>query len=549
MVFMFVREARVRLADGTAAAYLKLVESVWDSDRQRSVHRVIHNFGRADLLDVEKLRRLVQSLARYLPEGMAAAAPEGATILDSRPIGTAHLLEGLWRRLELDDFFLAAFRRRGLLDRYERALFGMVLNRAVDPRSKLGTYEWLEGKQVYYPDAARLELQDFYRALDVLPAIKDRLERRLQLSLCDLFGLEVDLVFYDTTSTYFETDSPDDLRRRGKSKDHRPDLPQIVVGVAVNRDAIPLRHWVHPGNTADVSTVIGALDDLEGLSLGRVVFVGDRAMGGRKNIAALEARKVPYLIGAKLRKSKTIARVLARAGRYHEVVDTLDVKEVVIAERRYVVCRNEEAATRDRAVRENILRQIATDIEKGQTAKKVLAHPVKKRYVQRAGAGLQIDWRKVREEERLDGKTVILVGDATLSAEEAALGYRSRVRVEQAIRHMKSFVELRPIYHRLERRIRAHVSVCVLTYLLERLVELATGATWVTNRDALQGIAAVTWSRTEGKVVQVEQPSPVAASIFRKLDLSLPPPFLSLSSAGARAASEVAAPAAPEATP
>lgn len=532
---VFVREASSKRADGSTVRYLQLVESVWDREKARSVHRVVHNFGRRDELDVEGVRRLVKSLSRYLPEGAPGerGVEDGRRVLATRPLGTAHLVEGLWRSLGLDGFFRAALKRRGLLERYERALLAMVVNRAIDPRSKLGTYEWLRAGAVHFEAAEVLELQDFYRALDVVVAVKGAIEERCWSRTCDLFGVQVDLVFYDTTSSYFEIDDGDELRRRGKSKDHRGDLPQIVVGVAVNEDALPLRHWVHRGNTADVSTVKSAIKDLDGLGLRRVVFVGDRAMGSRENLAHLREAKIPYLIGAKLREGAKIAKVLARAGRYHEVLDNLDVKEVVLGEERFVVCRNEEAAERERAVRERILRQIEQDLRHPKTAKKALAHRIKSRYVVRRGGKLVVDRAKARREERLDGKSIVLVGDPSLSAEEAALGYRSRWRVESAIRHMKGLVELRPIHHRTEERIRAHVAVCVLSYFLQRLVEIRTKVTWPRVRDELQQLAAVTWSDGAATVVQTSEPTATATRLLAALGLEPPARLLSVGSASA----------------
>ncbi len=533
---MFLRESVSRRANGSRVSYLQLVESVWDPERKRSVHQVVHSFGRKDRLDLDALRRLVDSISRHLPEtGSREEGDEPAEILATAPLGTAHLIEGLWKELGLDDFFARALRRRRLLPRYERALLGMVVNRAVDPRSKLGTFEWLRSGAVHFPSGIEVELQDFYRALDFFVGMKDALERRLVSRACDLFGREVDLVFYDTTSTYFEIDSPDDFRRRGKSKDHRPDLPQIVVAVAVNRDALPLKHWVHRGNTADVTTVEAAVKDLAGLGLSRVVFVGDRAMGSEKNFAKLEELGIPYLIGMKLRESKAIRRVLARAGRYREVLDNLDVKEVVLEDRRYVVCRNEEAAARERSVRERILAQIEGDLETESTARRALAHRIKKRYLRTDRGRVRIDRRKVREDERLDGRSVVLIGDPTLSAEEAALGYRGRWRVEAAFRHLKDFVDLRPIHHRTESRIQAHVGICMLTYFLERLAELRTEEPFARIRDELQRLAAVTWRDGNGTIVQSSRPTPRAKGILKAAGLDVPPRILNATPADAAA--------------
>ena len=533
---MFLRESISRRADGSTVSYLQLVKSVWDPNRKRSVHQVVHSFGRKDRLDPEVLRRLVGSLSRHLPEHAAARGrADGREILGSAPFGVAHLLESLWQQLGLDTFFSRALRRRRLLPRYERALLGMVLNRAVEPRSKLGTFAWLRSSAVHFPSAAELELQDFYRALDVLLALKDALENRLLHQALDLFGRTVDLVFYDTTSTYFEVDSPDEFRRRGKSKDHRPDLPQVVVGVAVNRDALPLRHWVHRGNTADMSTVEQAVKDLVGLGLTRVVFVGDRAMGGEKNLAALEQLGIPYLIGMKLRQSKVVEKVLSRKGGYRRVLENLEVKEVQLDGRRYVVCFNAEAAVRDREVRERMVLQLEQDLAKPSTARKALGHRIKKRYLHNTQDGrIEIDREKLRQEERLDGRSVILVRDSTLSAEEAALGYRGRWRVEAAIRHLKSFVDLRPVHHRTPERIRAHVAVCMLTYFLERLAELRSGETFGRIRDELQQVAAVTWRDENGLVIQTTSPSPRARKILSDVGVEAPKKILEVHPAAAK---------------
>lgn len=527
---MFIREAKTKRADGTSVTYLQLVESVWDGTKGRPTHRLVYSFGRADRLDLEAIRRLVGSLSKYLPEGATSTGPEHR-ITATRPIGVAWLVEGIWAQLGLDRFFASRLEREGLMARYAQALLGMVVNRCADPRSKLGTHAWLKSDAVYFPAGAELELQDFYRALDFVLPRKDALETQLCGQLCDLFNMEVDLVFYDTTSSYFETTKTDSLRKYGHSKDHRPDQPQIVVGLAVNRDALPLRHWVHRGNMGDPKTVVSAVRDLRGLKLSRIVFVGDRAMGGRKNLRALRQLKVPFLIGVKLRRSKLARRLLARAGRYHEALETLETKEVQLGKARYVICRNPDAVERDRRVRENILRQIEKDLVDPQTAKKAARHRVKKRYLRPTGDSFEIDQAKVKEDERLDGKSIVLIGDDSLSGEEAATGYRSRERVEAAFRSIKTFVELRPIHHQLPARVRAHVLVCVLAYLVERLVELRVERSWRSVRDTLTSLTAVTWQAASGLVTQTRALRPEERAIFEKLKVKSPPSVLALAAA------------------
>lgn len=529
---MFVRESTSRRKDGTAVTYVQILESVWDPEKGRSVHRVLGSLGRKDELDVEKIRRFVHSLGRYLPEAPAADhVLEGVEILDSRPIGAAHLLEGLWDRFGLRDFFRAAATRRRRLPRQERALLAMLLNRAIDPRSKYGTFQWLRQGHVCFPDAAAIELQDLYRALDLLPKVQARLDERMWSRSCDLFGSKVDLVFYDTTTTYFEAREPDALRRRGKSKDGRSDAPQIVVGVAVNDDALPLRHWVHPGNTADVTTVLGAVDDLRGLGLGQVVFVGDRAMGGRKNVVGLKKRKIPYVIGCKLRGSVHARRLIEQADLQRKVLDVDDVREVTLDGERFVVSYRTDIAERDRKVRERVIETIRQDLESPKGVKKALAHPIKKRYLATHDGRVAIDPEKVRADEHLDGRSILLLGAPELDAQAAAQVYRSRNRVESAIRHMKSFVDLRPVGHRTDPRVRAHISLCVLTYFLERLVELRTQTSWSRVRDQLQRLCAVTFERDGVRATQVQQPSPIQLMPFRELGVAPPPRVLAMHAA------------------
>jgi hypothetical protein len=525
---MFLRETKARRASGAEVTYLQLVESVWDSEKGRPSQRLIYSFGRADQLDLEGLRRLVGSLAKYLPEGIASVGPD-RRITATQPIGVTQVVRGLWSQLGLDRFFARRLEHEGLLPRYADALLGMVLNRCVDPRSKLGTCTWLRSDAVHFPPAEGLQLQDFYRTLDFVLPHKDALERLLCDRLLDLFNMEVDLVFYDTTSSYFETTKADGFRQYGHSKDHRADLPQIVVGLAVNRDALPLRHWVHKGSIGDPKTVISTLHDLKQLKLSRVVFVGDRAMGGRKNLQALRNLKIPYLIGMKLRRTKVAKQLLSHPGRYHEALETLETKEIQLDDQRFVICRNPEAVERDRHVRENILRQIEKDLADPKTAKKAARHRVKRRFIRSVGNGYEIDLAKVREEQRLDGKSIVLIGDDSLSGEEAAIGYRGRERVEAAFRSIKSFVELRPIEHRLEERIRAHVLVCVLAYLVERLVEVRIGRSWPVVRDELQALTAVTWEGADAVATQTRELRPSERTIFEKLCVAPPPQFLSLS--------------------
>ena len=365
---MYLRTTRRRNGDGTEVRYLSLAHNEWDPVARRSKVRILFNFGREDELDRDAIRRLIGSLSRALPPGeaLALAAPELA-FLESRPLGGAHLLDGLWARLGLHEILARALRGRRLDPAAERVLFAMVANRALAPSSKLSCAAWAS-ERVAIPGLAELTDDQCYRAMDWLLAIEAEIAEQVYWSVATLLDLEVDLLFFDTTSTYFETAeadpptpaAPKGFRTLGHSKDHRPDLPQVVIGLAVTRTGIPIRVWTFPGNTADMALIRQVKDDLLAWKLGRVVWVTDRGFASAENRRYLQRAGGHYISGEKLRSDSAEARAaLARAGRYQVVAGNLEVKEVVldagVMRDRFVVCRNPAEAARDAAVRARLL--------------------------------------------------------------------------------------------------------------------------------------------------------------------------------------------------
>jgi hypothetical protein len=352
---MYLRETRQKRADGSVITHLQLAESVWNPNKGRSETRILYNCGRAEDPEVtERLRRLARSIQRRAaPEEIVAEQP-GWQVVNAWPYGAVYVLEALWARLGIAEVIEEVVRGRRFDLPLERALFAMVANRACAPASKLYCFsQWLT-EDVRIAGTERLELQHLYRAMDFLEAEKAAIERAIYFRVADLLSLDVDLVFYDTTSVHFEVDDadhglePEDLvqgteaagakhyaapRKRG----HEPRtgvvmLARIVVGLAVTREGFPVRHWVFPGNTVDVSTVEQVKADLKGWQLSRCVFVGDAGMVSQVNLKMLA------------RGDEVTREVLARPGRYHPVAQNLRVKEVVLGDgerrRRYIVCHN-----------------------------------------------------------------------------------------------------------------------------------------------------------------------------------------------------------------
>ena len=438
----------------------------------------------------------------------------------------------------------------------------MVANRACAPASKLYCYEqWLkEDARIRGTEA--LALQHLYRAMDFLEANKEPIEREIFFRVADLLSLDVEVIFYDTTSLHFETDEEDHgsgaddtvhgsqaagskhyaaPRKRGHSKNGRSDAPQIVIGLAVTREGFPVRHWVFPGNTVDVTTVAKVKADLKGWQLTRCLFVGDAGMVSAANFQALARGGGKYLMCMPVRAGDEVAKeVLARPGRYRSVADNLQVKEVSVGEgtraRRYAVCFNPQEAARQKAHREEILAEIEADLQslrhvaEGHNKREcaLRASPRYGRYLKQTPAGLAIDRQAITAAERLDGKFVVHSNDDTLSATDMALGYKQLQRVEEAWRSMKSGLNLRPVFQWAPHRIHAHVAITVLALLLERMAEHACADTWRNIRDDLKRIQLAQLSSPNGTVWQVTELTPEAANRWKSLQIKHPAPILRL---------------------
>ena len=559
---MYLRTTRRRNGDGSDVRYLSLAHNEWDHAAGRSKVRILFNFGREDELDPEAIRRLIGSLSRALPvgEALAAAMPSELRYLESRPLGGAHLLDGLWHRLGIGEIMARLLRGRRLDPAAERVLFAMVANRALAPASKLSCATWVS-ERVTIPGLEALSDDACYRAMDWLLQIEPELAEGVYWSVANLLNLEVDLLFFDTTSTYFETDAADPPSEgapagfrtyNGHSKDHRPDLPQVVIGLAVTREGIPIRIWTLPGNASDQVLIRQVKDDLSAWKLGRVVWVTDRGFNSAENRRYLQRAGGHYISGEKLRGESAEAKAaLARQGRYHVVAGNLEVKEVVLDEGtmrdRFIVCRNPSEAERDAAVRERLLGGLEAAIagsderspaERAKLACDLRGKPTNRRFLRTTKAGLlRIDRAAVAADARLDGKFLLRTSDPTLSAADVATGYKQLLEVERAWRDMKTTLDLRPVYHRREDRIRSHVLLCWLSLLLIRIAENATGETWRNLRTELDKLHLGRFVGPAGEVSQRTETTTRQAAIFTATGVAEPPRYV-------RVATPQAAPAA-----
>ncbi|MGH2845492.1 MAG: IS1634 family transposase, partial [Thermoleophilaceae bacterium] len=392
---MYLRETKRRNADGSEVSYLALAQNERDPDSGVPRARIVHRFGRADQVDREALARLVRSISRFLDPADAVAATAGGgevRVLDSRTMGACWLADRLWERLGIGAAIVrAGGGRRVEAEAVERTLFAMVANRlSVKPLSKLAGCSWV-AERAFIDGLSEVSDDACYRAMDFLHAALAGLQERVFFAVASLLDLEVDLLFFDTSSTYWETERlPEELRdeeldegaedageravaeraRRAyskHSKDHRPDLPQVVVGMAVTRRGIPVRVWTFPGMASDQAIIRRVRDDLREWNLARVIWVLDRGFTSERNRRYLQRGGGHYIVGEKLRSDSTEASAaLQRQGRYHTVAGNLRVKQVRVddgAHRdRFVICHNPERALRDRTVREQILHRLKAEI-------------------------------------------------------------------------------------------------------------------------------------------------------------------------------------------
>lgn len=546
---MYLRATKRKNADGSEVRYYQLAENLWDSERGCAVAKVVHNFGRADQLDGEKLKRLAKSILRVCSDDESLLGEAGDIVIrDSWPYGGVYVLEHLWKELGIGDVVKGFAKSARTAVPLERALFAMVANRALSPYSKLYCWEqWLR-EEVYLPGAKQLELHHLYGAMDLLEKNKAEVEKAVYFKMADLMNADVDVIFYDTTSLHFEVDEEDEVertrfgkkyeppRKRGHSKNGRGDAPQIVVGLAVTRDGLPVRSWVFSGERNDVTTVEKVKADLRGWKLGRCIFVGDAGMNSEENRRTLALGNGKYILGAKMRAGDEVTKdVLARPGRYHEVKGNLRVKEVVVGDgarqTRYVVCHNPDEATRQRQHREKLVAQLAAELDTmkeggghSKRACELVASSRFGRYLRQTSTGkLRLDKAAIEDAARYDGKWVVTSNDDTLTAEDLALGYKQLLRVEQCWRQMKSGLRMRPVFHHAPWRIQAHVGICVLSLLLERVAEIRIGDTWRNICAQLETLKVVEYDRGEARIQQTTQLRREPELLLKKLGVPTPP--------------------------
>jgi transposase len=407
---------------------------------------------------------------------------------------------------------------------------------------------WLPD-MAWLPEAEKLAVDQLYRALDFLAVWSEDIERDVFLRSADLLRLDVDLIFYDTTTAYFEIDEPDEhcelwggklfapLRQRGHNKEGRDNQPQVIIAMAVTRDGMPVRSWVLPGNTADVATVARIKQDLHAWRLGRCLFVGDAGMYSADNLVELSSGLGRYVLAVPMRRVKDVeSEVLTRPGRYRKVADNLEVKEVWVGDgerrKRYVLCFNPAEAAQQRAHLAQVLAALTAELtlldeRQDDHPKAACALMASRRYGRYLSADQhgrpKLDAAKVKAAEKFDGKWVVITNDETLTAEDVALAYKGGAIIESCFRRMKQTgLEVRPMFHWAPRRIEAHVKLCVLALQVQRTAEIRTGLSWARIAHLLGTLKAVRYVSERQTIVQRTKIGAELADLLKKLGISAP---------------------------
>jgi hypothetical protein len=562
---MYLRVTERRNRDGSSVAYYALAENVWNAQAKRSEAQVIHNFGRADQLDKAALQRLIGSIQRIIDADAIGALPTSSKI--SLPdieidavfeLGVVLAARALWEDLGIGEAIRTRLMRAHLSAPHEMALFAMAAQRLDDPASKLAcATRWLPDI-AWLPEADKLAVDQLYRALDFLAVWSDEIERDVFLRSADLLRLDVDLIFYDTTTAYFEIDEPDEhcelwggrlfapLRQWGHNKEGRDNQPQVIIAMAVTRDGMPVRSWVLPGNTADVATLARIKQDLHAWRLGRCLFVGDAGMYSADNLVELSRGLGRYVLAVPMRRVKDVeTEVLTRPGRYRKVADNLAVKEVWVGEgerrKRYVLCFNPAEAEQQRARRAQVLVELTAELtlleerdeDHPKAACALMASRRYGRYLSAARHGRpKLDAAKVKAAEKFDGKWVVITNHETLTAEDVALAYKGGAIIESCFRRMKQTgLEVRPMFHWAPRRIEAHVKLCVLALQVQRTAEIRTGLSWARIAHLLGTLKAVRYVAERQTIVQRTKIGPELAGLLKKLRISAPKQVMAMSEA------------------
>lgn len=537
---MNVRKCTLKNAKGGTFTYLQLVHNYRVKETGKTKTNVLMKLGREDQIDPSYIQDIIKALSAVFGD-TAPGITAGFEFHASKELGGPWVLDALWNKLGMANAIRGLLEDRQFSTPVERLCFAMVAGRILAPGSKLSLEHWVSRK-AYIADLDEVDVHTLYRAMDLLVESNQTLQKQVFTEVARNARLDVDLIFLDTTNTYFETDedaSDSGLLKRGHSKDGHAELPLVSIAFAVTRSGIPIRCWVFPGNTSDQTIVEQVKQDLGAWNLGRVVMVQDAGFNSADNRRILLRECGDFIIGEKLRVGTDGAAVeaLHRKGRFRVLENGLAIKDVVIdagkaTERRFIIVKNPEAESRDRVIRGQIvdaakqkLNELSQYTGKAHTkaACALRSHSAYGRYIKQDAKGLlHLDTAKIASEELLDGKFLVSTSSMKLDAADIVAGYKQLWSIERVFRDMKNTLDIRPVYHRLDDRIRSHILICWLSMVLVRYAENVTERSWYQIEKALAGITTGLIESDKVNLWYCSDISNEAKDIFKQLNILLP---------------------------
>ncbi len=527
--------------------YLQIVEN--RKVKGKVIQRVLVTLGRMDQLhEKDRIETLIRSLSRFSERVLLILSGKSDACASAKKIGPALIFERLWDELGIRKVIRGLLSGRKFEFDVERAIFMTVLHRLFVSGSDRSCDKWR--REHVIEGVEELSLHHLYRAMSFLGeevedqrnttpfsprCVKDLVEEGMFLERRDLFT-ELDLVFFDTTSIYFEGEGGETLGRKGHSKDHRPDLNQMVVGVVIDGEGKPVCCEMWPGNTADVSTLIPVTDRIRSrFHIGQFCVVADRGMISAKTLEELDKKQIPYILGARMRKVNEIKLdVLSRPGRYSEVYpegksskdpSPLKVKEVLLNGNRYIVCLNPRQARKDAHDRQAIIDSLEEKIKTGP--KQLIGNKGYRKYLKIDRGSVHIDQDRIEYESRFDGKWV-LITNTDLPADQVAVKYKELWQVEQVFRDVKSILETRPVYHQRDENIRGHVFCSFLALALrkelDRRIEKAGHSfEWADIKQDLKSLQEVTIEDSGKSLALRTECIGTCGKVFQAVGVAVPP--------------------------
>ncbi len=462
---MFARIKRIKTSAGKIREYLLIVENKRVSGKVRQ--RIVTNLGRLELLRQTNIADiLIAELKDYAKTNKLMDMAK--TSCDwSKEYGIILVLRRLWEGIGLDELFKKYLKAYKYKTDLSECILALVISRLLAPGSEHHTGAWLNS--VYEPKWENLQLQHLYRALDFIYHHKQDLEKDLFFKAANLFNQELDLVMFDTTSIKYWGEGEDiDILQYGYSKEKRGDLKQLIIGILMTKEGLPVACEVFPGNTSDLKSFLFILERLKGeYKIGKLIWVADRGMVSTDNISRLNELKQEYILGVKMRQfnKEKKDKFLSLDGMF-PVREDLYVKEMVVPnEGRYIICFNPKEAEIERKKREFFREVLKKKIEKSTTKEWIIKNGYRK-YIDITKGEIELNEKRLRAENQLDGKWVLLT-NSKLDSKQVALCYKDLWQIEASFRDLKDDLETSPIYHFTERRIIAHIFVSFLSLLLK----------------------------------------------------------------------------------